>query len=1829
MKRTALLILILLSIFILLPSSASAVWTIQTVDSVGDVGYYTSIAIDSLDKMHISYNDVTNLDLKYTTNASGSWVTTTVDSSGTVGYYTSIAIDSSGKVHISYYDVTNLDLKYATNASGSWVTTTVDSTGYVGSYTSIAIDSSGKIHISYFDITNSNLKYATNASGSWVTTTVDSSGYVGAYTSIAIDSSDKMHISYYDVTNSDLKYATNASGSWVTTTVDSTGYVRSYTSIAIDSSDKMHISYYDGTNLDLKYATNASGSWVTTAVDSTGYVGSYSSIAIDSSGKMHISYDDGSNGDLKYATNASGSWVTTTVDSTVAVGMYTSIAIDSSDKMHISYYDATNTNLRYTNSLTEVGIVPPVLRIEPSTMPIVILEQNRTADELLTMFNDGGSNLAFDLAINFSGSTLPWLSFDISSGVIPAGSSQQVIMTYDAANMNSGDYSADISVTSNDPAIPLITVSASMTVIPDITPPDPVNDLSASNATFESMLLNWTAVADNGSTGVAAGSYDIRYSTETITEANWGTAIQTDGEPAPGGPGSPESFLITGLSASTTYYFAVKVTDDLGLISAVSNIASSATVAAPILQISPSSVSDTLVEGGISSHTLTLSNTGGDTLTYSVSLSETLTPAGIMSTSTYRTEKVSFIQNIPEGVDYVPGEIIVRFKSESKLNKSKSLHRKNAGAKLKHKFEKLDMEVWEMPKKSLNAHINDIATLSADPDVLYAEPNYIYTISSTPNDPSYSQLWGLNNTGQTGGQADADIDAPEAWDMFTGSSDVVVAVIDTGIDYNHQDLAANMWTNVNETAGNGIDDDANGYIDDIYGYDFAYGDSNPMDGNHHGTHCAGTIGAVGSNGTGVVGVNQSVKLMAVKFLDDSGSGSTTDAISSILYAVNNGADILSNSWGGGGYSTALEDAIRYANDNNVLFVAAAGNDGLNTDTSPNYPSNYDLPNILSIAATDHNDLIASFSNYGAATVDLGAPGVSILSTYPNNSYNTISGTSMATPHVSGVAALLKGFNPSLSALQIKSIIMDSADPVSSLSGITVTGGRLNALKALQLAGYDWIRLSGNITGTIEPGFSIDLSIDLNSTAKASGGYGAEITITSNDPVNPVQVMPVSLTVMPDCCPPDDIASLIVTSFGSTSASLQWTAVGDDGSAGRASSYDIRYSTALLDAASWDTAAQAAGEPSPSDPGSTETFTINTLLPQTHYWIGIKVLDNSSQTSGISNTVEVTTPIPPILRADPAVMPLVSMMPGLETTRVLRLHNDGGEDLTFNLSIQNVIGINAGSNAVPAVSSYIEINKTEDSTLPVPPVTQGFGGPDSYGYQWSDSDEAGGPVFDWIDISATGTEISGLSDDSYAGPFPVGFNFDYYGNNQAQFYVQSNGLISFDAHYYTLMNYSIPLADAYNNMIAWMWDDLYPYSGSSHVYYKTIDSSKLVVQFNNYGEYAGSGSVDSQVILNSNGDIKIQYKEFRSSMSLNSSTVGIENADGSDGLQVAYNTSYLHNNLAVLFSSLPEWLAPDITSGTIPPGGSADLTVTYSSVGLDIGSYTSSIVVNSNDPAAPQTSIQADLEVLNSPPTADAGGPYAAIEGNSVPLNGSASSDPNNNISTYEWDIDNNGTYDYSSASSSQSHTYAQQGTYTVKLRVTDAMAATSEATTTAVISDTSPTAEFTGNPTSGRAPLTVTFTNSSTGNDTPLTYEWDFDNNGSVDSTLLNPSYEYAGTGEYSVKLTVTDSDGSTNSLTRLNYISATSCLSPVRVIGSANSYYTSLQPAYDDSSEGDDIHFQDDTFNENLIFNTNKTITLRGGYDCDFNPTTGKTVINGNVTISDGVVTMENVIIQ
>lgn len=334
----------------------------------------------------------------------------------------------------------------------------------------------------------------------------------------------------------------------------------------------------------------------------------------------------------------------------------------------------------------------------------------------------------------------------------------------------------------------------------------------------------------------------------------------------------------------------------------------------------------------------------------------------------------------------------------------------------------------------------------------YVEPDYIVTKSATPTDAAFTdgRLWGLRNTGQKSGKSGADIEAVTAWDQTTGSSNVIVGIIDSGIRYTHQDLEANAWVNPDEIPDNGIDDDDNGYIDDVHGINSITGSGDPMDDESHGSHCAGTIGATANGGGAHVGVCWNVSLMGLKFLSSKGSGKNSNAIECIDYAIEKGVDILSNSWGGGGFSQALFDAIDRSREAGILFVVAASNEGTNNDTKARYPSNFNVSNIIAVAALDRNDKLASFSNYGATTVHLGAPGVDIYSctAESDSSYDTYDGTSMATPHVSGVAALVKSKFPSLTVAELKNRLINNTRPVTALNGRTITGGSVSAKRAL-------------------------------------------------------------------------------------------------------------------------------------------------------------------------------------------------------------------------------------------------------------------------------------------------------------------------------------------------------------------------------------------------------------------------------------------------------------------------------------------------------------------------------------------------------------------------------------------------------------------------------------------------------------------------------------------------------------------------------------------------------------------------------------------------------------
>jgi subtilisin family serine protease len=1243
----------------------SSKWKSETVDSAGIVGQYTSIAIDSNDKVHISYYDASNSDLKYATNISGSWVKSTLDSTGIVGKYSSIALNSSDNVNISYYEeILNEDwgnniysgnLKFATNSSGSWIYNTIeygtldlDNNTDVGRYSSIAIDSLDKVHISYmanvfrdlscapYYINCSYLSYATNASGSWakggiVKVGATNGGFFNPSSDIAVDLTDKVHISYGKL-GSGLMHATNTSGTWIMETVDGLG-TGQYSSLAVDSTNKLHIGYATG---DLQYATNASGSWATSTIDSLGYVGIDTSIAIDSLNKAHISYYDDTNGDLKYATTSSGTWIAETLDNNGNVGRYTSIAIDSNDKVHISYYDATNGDLKYaTNAVTVTG---PEITVSPVAVNFDVKIAGSLSDQIITILNDGTENLTVGSIAQSNPAAAPFsIVTDNCSGLtfVPG---ESCTLTVRFAPTAAGSFSDSFDIPSDDPDENPVTVTLIGTAInpdedfetgdfskfPWITGGDGVwtvqqgvrhkgyyaaeaqVSIGDNQSSYLEVTLNiitagdisfWFKVSsENGYDGlifsidnvlkgswsgevnwssasyaVSAGVHTFRWTyvkNSSVSSGNDTAWIDNISFPpyeltySLSGRVTNAGVAFNGITVNLTGTLSkTAVTDNNGdyrfigipdgtytmtpnvsgytFTPASRNVTMSGAditglnfaVVPPDIGATPTGFDLTVLQGNTVSDTMTITNSGAGSLTYRIrteEASESGSPAkntgsatsdGYMKMLSFdKTGKRTY--KIPEGVEYSDKRILVKFKQGTSDVEKKNLHKK-AGGTVEKKFKKIKVERVKISNKKIIDAINEYLK---DDGVEYAEPDYIVRTSLTPNDPGFGQLWGLHNTGQSGGASDADIDAPEAWDVTTGGN-VVVAVIDTGVNYNHEDLSTNMWVNTGEIPGNGIDDDGNGYIDDYRGWDFYSNDNNPMDDSGHGTHCSGTIAGIGNNGIGIAGINWTAKIMPLKFLGADGSGYSSDAVEAVLYAKDMGARISSNSWGGGEYSQSLYDAIRAFGDAGGLFVASAGNSSQDTDILPHYPASFDLSSIIAVTATDSTDALASFSNYGATSVDLAAPGVAIYSTLPQyaylssscndndgDGYGYCSGTSMATPHVAGVASLVLSHNSNLTAVEVKNAIMNGIDPLVSLNGKMVTGGRLNAEKALKTS--HWLSLS-LISGVIASGRAQDITVTADAASLAGGLYNANIIISSNDlDENPV-IIPLNLTVIPD------------------------------------------------------------------------------------------------------------------------------------------------------------------------------------------------------------------------------------------------------------------------------------------------------------------------------------------------------------------------------------------------------------------------------------------------------------------------------------------------------------------------------------------------------------------------------------------------------------------------------------------------------------------------------------------------------------------------------------------
>lgn len=439
------------------------------------------------------------------------------------------------------------------------------------------------------------------------------------------------------------------------------------------------------------------------------------------------------------------------------------------------------------------------------------------------------------------------------------------------------------------------------------------------------------------------------------------------------------------------------------------------------------------------------------------------------------------------GHEAIKDEIIIKFKhSTTKIKQNQIfVDRQNIltkrGGEVK-KIYKMGAEHWKLSNVDLEVLLQE---LNENEYVEYAEPNYILKADGiVPNDPRFNEQWGLNNTGQNGGVNDADIDAPEAWEISSDISEVLVGVLDSGIDYLHEDLKDNVWTNKNEIPGNGIDDDNNGYIDDIHGWDFINSDNDPMDDLGHGTNVAGIIAAKTNNNLGISGVASNVKLIPFKILDDEGNGYVSIIIEALEYCIKNDIFITNNSYGGTAFSAAMYDFFKDYSNYNFIFVSASGNKNSDNDLIPHYPSSYQSEKIISVGAYNRFNQKASFSNYGATSVDLFAPGKEILSTDLNDNYKIVDGTSFACPMVTGSVAMFKGKFPELNYNQIISQTFNSVKVIDELIGLCKTGGTINLFNGLNddlSIEFDVDRTAINFP-TIKIGTESDSSITILNTS---------------------------------------------------------------------------------------------------------------------------------------------------------------------------------------------------------------------------------------------------------------------------------------------------------------------------------------------------------------------------------------------------------------------------------------------------------------------------------------------------------------------------------------------------------------------------------------------------------------------------------------------------------------------------------------------------------------------------------------------------------------------------
>ena len=1186
---------------------------------------------------------------------------------------------------------------------------------------------------------------------------------------------------------------------------------------------------------------------------------------------------------------------------------------------------------------------------------------------------------------------------------------------------------------------------------------------------------------------------------------------------------------------------------------------------------------------------------------------------------------------------YRDSAILVKFKPGVAEGAKNRLHERH-GSKLARKFDRLRLHQLKL-KKGMSVE-EAVASYRTDPDVEYAEPDYAVSAQANPRDTYYSDQWGMPA-----------ISAPSAWNISTGSAGVVVAVIDTGIEYAHPDLAANMWVNPGEIAGNGLDDDGNGFVDDVYGINSFANSGNPNDDHGHGTHVAGTIGAVGNNRLGVTGLNWQVKIMACKFLGAAGSGYDSDAIECLQYVrsmKDRGVPIFAtnNSWGGGGYSQALGDAIRDQGD--ILFVAAAGNSAVNTDLTPFYPAGYQLPNLLSVAAIDSASGLSSFSNYGQRSVHVAAPGSSIISTYLGSDYATLSGTSMAAPHVTGLAALIASQGKDWK--QARNLILTGGDLLASLDGRSITEKRINAY--------------GSLTCSERP-----LLVPLWVPAQLTEGAPVPISALSVNCDNPVG--PVTLTTSggqtvtlsdggnaPDLAAGDGIftgtltpaspgaqALTFTSALGSVTATSPPLLMAVDASADAparvyyertvsarvGANFRLRFSaTGGLPPYAWSVASGTLPAGLAVDSAAGELSGVPTVSG--NYTVTLRVTDSA----GMADFRKWTLVVNKGSRAGwPQLLALRVGTGALATSFhpvFADLDHDGRDEVIVadvnTLYVFDANGPVAQTTLPGRVSTPAVANLFKDGNRQ---IIVGVGSPATALFYAFNKDLTAVPGF------PAGSFAGYNGSTGYPGS-PVVVDFDGDGN-QALLVVTTPANLNDPV----LGKNIIAAVDAQGGML-----DGWP---------KTVGTTRMTED-----RVVAVGDLDldgrKEMVFVSNDGILHIYRKDGSEMAqwsvatspwqAHNPVLADFNGDGFLEIGVGYRSAEESSAAAIYDRAgnlLPGWprtytggpwvgpIAADLdgdgkaelmfpsgafwnvwqalrADGTSLPGWPVITTYgacidTYPAVGDLNGDGQQDVLFNTCDGPIPST-----LRGYTASGSLLPGFPKyvtSSVEFRTAPALG---------------DLDGNGRVDFA-VKSEEGVLHLWESDQTAPLNFQwpmfgyDILHSNAWSLSWA---DPLTLADFSGSPLSGPAPLIVSFTDASA--NFPTAWAWDFGDSGT--SADRNPTHLYRTPGVYSVSLTVTGATGPSTK-TKPGYVTVVACSNgPVRLSSDA-SHFADFPSAYTVADQDDILQLHADQFSGDLNLNRSIRVRLKGGYDCGYNGNAGASDLLGQLRVSNGTVLLDN----